>query len=115
MFESGRATVKVMIQNVVNGVDGMGAPVRTYTDYLECWVQVENRQIASADSNTTGPREESIRSATFIARNHPSLNINTSQRIVVADTGEIMGITAVRYDQRATTVYMDVQGGGANG
>lgn len=107
--------MKVKIQNVVNGVDAMGAPTRTYTDYLECWVQVENRQVASADSVTAGPREESTRTATFIARNHSSLNINTSQRIVVQDTGEIMGITAIRYDQRSTVVYMDVQGGVANG
>lgn len=107
--------MKIKIQNVVNGVDGMGAPTRTYVDYIECWAQRENQQVNSADAVTTGPREESIRTATLIARNHSSLNINTSQRIIVLDTGEILGITAIRYDQRATVVYMDVQGGVANG
>jgi head-tail adaptor len=104
-----------MIQNVVNGVDSMGAPTRQYLDYLECWAATENRVVNSDDSMATGPREEATMTVTFIIRNHSGVNINTSQRLKIIDSGQLFSIVAVRYDGRDTTCYLDCVSGVANG
>lgn len=115
MFIAGQARTLIDLQELVNGVDANGAPVRTYTSHVQCYAMTEARRADVNDSTDTGPREESVKTLTLIVRNHASLNINTRMRVNVVGTGEYYNITAIRYDASESTCYIDCTGGQANG
>lgn len=115
MFIAGAATMLVDIQDVVNGVDALGAPTRSYVTYIQCYAQTDAHQFSVSTSDSVGPREESSKAITLIVRNHAQLDINVSQRIVDTETGEIYSINAIRYDSLGVVCYIDCIGGLANG
>lgn len=115
MFIAGLANMRIDIQDVINGVDALGAPTRAYNSYLQCYAQTDGQQYSVTDSESAGPREESAKTITLIVRNHAQLNINTSQRVVDLETGELFSIQAIRYDRLNTVCYLDCVGGVANG
>ena len=115
MFNAGAANLYIDIQNVTTTLDAQGAPIRTYASYLNCYAAVERLEYAVENSATGGPREESIKTFTMVVRNHPSLNINSRQRVVDLNSGDIYHITGIRYDAKLTTCYIDVQSGESDG
>ncbi len=117
MFESGKVNMQVEVQNPNDGVDGMGAPQFGWVPQvppLLLWAYPEN-DVTAVNSLTTGPREESIRTMTLVTRNHPGININARQRLVNTQNGEIYRISAIRFDPKKTTCYLDVSTGESNG
>lgn len=114
MLPVGRMNTMVTIQNNVETVDSMGAPTRSWVDYLTLYAAIENEEFNSADENVA-PMEKTVRSKTYIVRNSSTNNINPRQRLVEVSSGSIYEITAIRYDQKLTTCYIDCRTGVGNG
>lgn len=115
MFIAGQARMLIDLQEVTTTTDTNGAPVRGYASALQCYAMVESERYDVQDSDATGAREESIKSMTLIIRNPGTPAIHSRMRINVIGTGEYYNIKAIRYDMRATTCYIDCEGGQANG
>lgn len=115
MFAAGQAVTLIDLQEVTTTTDTNGAPVRGYTSTLQCYAMIESERYDVQDSDATGAREESIKSVTLIIRNPSGLTVHSRMRINVVGTGEYFNIKAIRYDRRATTCYIDCEGGQANG
>jgi head-tail adaptor len=115
MFNAGAARMKFSFQDVIEGVDAMGAPVQTWSEKCQLHAEVENEQFEVNDGTATGPRRESVKTMTLIVRNAPSLGINSRMRAMDMRTAEIYAITAVRYDAKKTRCFIDIQGGNSKG
>jgi hypothetical protein len=117
MFESGRVNTQVEVQNPSDGTDAMGAPQFGWVSQvpqLLLFAYPEN-EVTAVDSLSTGPREEAVRTMTLVTRNHPGISINTRQRLVNTQNGEIYRINAIRFDAKQTTCFIDVVTGESNG
>lgn len=117
MFESGKANTLLEVQNASDGVDALGAPEFGWVSQVPAlllFAYPENETTA-VDSLASGPREESVRTLTFVTRNHPGLVINTRQRLVDMATSELYRVNAIRYDAKKTMCYIDVVTGESSG
>jgi len=114
MLNIGLSRVFVTIEAPVSDVDDMGAPTTTWATYATAFGELEGDQVMQDDGLSTGPRREVTRSSTLIIRCHPSEMFSPAMRVVTSD-GQVMSISAVRYDSKHSRAYMDVQGGQSSG
>lgn len=117
MFNAGMANTLLELMEPSDAVDGMGSPEFGWIPRvppLQLYAYSEN-DITAVDSMSAGPREEALRTTTFVTRNFPGLNITTRQRAVDVVTGVMWRILSIRYDQKQTTCFIDVQSGASRG
>ncbi len=115
MFNAGSARLHFKVQNPADSVDGLGAPITGWADYLEVFAAIENESFDVSDSMASGPRREATKSLTAIIRNHYSLDFHTRQRFVNTLTNEIFAVSAIRYDAKRTQCFVDLVGGVSKG
>lgn len=114
MLNIGRARWFLTIQEPISGVDSLGAPTVTWTDYATAYGEIENEQVDQSETTQAGPRRELSRTATFVIRCHP-LQMFTPAMRVIGPSNSIYEITAARYNERRDTAYLDVTGGISSG
>lgn len=117
MFDAGKVTTLLQIQVPSGAVDSMGAPEFGWapaTPALFLYAYPEN-ELNSQNSLSDGPREEAIRTLTFVTRNSPDIDINVQQRLLDTEAGVLYRILAIRYDAKKTTCFIDVESGVAHG
>jgi head-tail adaptor len=105
----------VEFQEPQEALDGLGAPMRTWTRVGSSHVGVENENITTTDSQSRGPREESIRSMTLVVRLFASFKLHTRMRVMDLRSGELFEISAVRYSAKRDQAFVDVVGGQSDG
>jgi head-tail adaptor len=115
MLTIGNAMTLFAIQLPTVGIDGNGAPFNTWTEYAQVYAEIENAEIQSGESQSTGVRRELTQSATLIFRCHPSQSFTPNMRAVNIQTGDVYAVAATRYDIRRTTAYMDIIAGSSQG
>lgn len=111
MLSIGKAFSLFSIQAPTVGVDSNGAPFSSWLDYATIFAEIEGGETASTESTGTGNRRELRQTMTLIARCHPSQLFTPNMRAVDAETNDVYAIAATRYDNRRTTVYIDIEAG----
>jgi hypothetical protein len=115
MLNIGRACGSFRVDQATVLLDDMSAPYSTWSEYATVYGEVENSETRADESMASGPRRELTKSMTLIVRCHPSQTFSPAMRLVDLTTGDTYAISAVRYDTRRTTAYIDCIGGSSAG